>query len=219
VQQRALDQPRALEVRAPARQRRLRVLAPSDRVRQPEEVQCLRRRPLRRLPLSTVQARADSQTRRQAARATVAEPSIRQSPGRAVEHLRAAKTYRAGARPHSRLHLLRQPCRQSAASRWQVLGSRHKQLSGALHRHRLIRTTGERQLDRFHRLLRQRPLERAVTVWQAVPSKEPLHRTHPAQTVRVWCRMLHRLAAPVLRIRNRHQRRKERAAWRVRPIK
>ena len=190
MQQRAPDQPQALAVRVPARQQRSRVSDQWDRVRLLEKVQCLRRRPRRWVPLRTVEVRGDSPTRRQTVRARVAGRSIRQSPRRAVGQLRAAKTYRAGARPHSRLlHLFRQPWRRSAASRWQVPGSRRKLLSGALRRHRLIPATRARQQDRLGHLPRPCPVRHGVTVCPAVPSKEPHRRTQLVQIVLVWCRM------------------------------
>ena len=190
MQQRAPDRPRALAVRAPARQQRSRVLDQWERVRLAEEVRCLRRRPRRRVPPRTVEARAGSLTRRPTARAREAGRSIRQSPRRAYEEqLRAAKVYRAGAQPHSRLHRFRPRCRQSGASRWQVPRSRHKQLSGASRRHRLMRATEARQQDRFCHLPRPCPVERVVTVWQAVPAKQPHRRTRLVQIVLVWCRM------------------------------
>lgn len=188
MQQRAPDQPRALAVRVPARQQRSRVLAPSDRVRQPEEARYRRLRRHRRVPSRMAVECVDSRTRHPLVQATEAR-SIRQRPPRGcVEIRRAAKTYRAGAQPHSHLHLFRQRCRQSGASHWQVPGSRHKRLSGASRRHRLMPTTERHRRYRLQCLIRPGEL-RQVILLAMVLWAQTVHLTRSVPAVLAWCRM------------------------------
>ena len=189
MQQRAPDQPRALAVRVPARQQRSRVLAPSDRVRQPEEARYRRLRRHRRVPSRMAVECVDSRTRHPLVQATEAR-SIRQRPPRGcVEIRRAAKTYRAGVQAHSRLRRFRQRCRQSGASRWQVPGSRHKRLSGASRRHRLMPTPECRHRDQLQCLPRPRELRQVVILLPVVLWEQTVLLTRPVQAVLVSCRM------------------------------
>ena len=188
MQQRAQDQPRALAVRAPARQQRLRVSDQRDRVRLLEEVQYRRLRRHRRVPSLLAVECADSRTRHLLVQATEAR-SIRQpSPRECVEIRRAAKTYRAGVQAHSRLRLFHPRYRQSAASRWKAPGSRHKRLSGASRRHRSMPTT-ERRRYRLQCLPRPRELRQVVILLPVVRWEQTVHLTRPVRAVLVWCRM------------------------------
>ena len=158
MQQRAPDQPRALAVRVPARQQRSRVSDQWDRVRLLEEVRYRRLRRHRRVPPRTAEERGQPDPPSIGSGDVRRGRSANRHDRRCVEIRRAAKTYRAGAQPHSRLHRFRQRCRQSGASRWQVPGSRHNRLSGASRRHRSTRATERRRRYRLQCLPRPREL-------------------------------------------------------------